>query len=109
MPLAAAAALTARLDLIEYVDKSNERSYRERTRLAESTFRHRQVRFNAGVEVKSLHPSGENGWQPARRAQSVFVEHALLSDGPEGLTLRWPGSGGYWREVRARDVQLTGL
>jgi hypothetical protein len=76
-----------------------------------------QVRIPKGTLIRSLHPQDPLDWFPLKRATTItvfgsgqghlvdpynrprerFYSHAELT---------WPGSGGYWRRVKLRDVEI---
>jgi len=66
-----------------------------------------RVSIPRGAEVRSLHPHSPAGWYPAGRAQTVTVCDVALDEDLETVLLLWPGSGGYWKDVRASDVVLA--
>jgi hypothetical protein len=74
--------------------------------------RGKRVRVPAGVPVRSTHPQVK-GWQRTKRAQTVRVDHVLSGseDGWENVisdpSVRWPGAGGYWREVPVEFIEVS--
>lgn len=67
-----------------------------------------RVGIPAGTSILSdFHPDAEPGATVARD-QTVMVNHlsSRETSGKPIKTIRWPGSGGYWREVAVADVEL---
>jgi hypothetical protein len=72
---------------------------------AAARYQDQHVRICKGVEIRSLHLHAPVGWHPCRRSQTITVCEVALDNDFETVLLRWPGSGGYWKDVRALDVE----
>lgn len=67
----------------------------------------RYVRIPAGTRLRrDMRPSAEYPLGETGRTQTVYVNH--MGTAAQGHpTVMWAGAGGYWREVRAADVELA--
>lgn len=65
----------------------------------------RRVRVPKGVLIRNNHPHAPKDWHAAGRSQTVVVLDAYVDEGQ--VVLSWLGSARYWKDVRARDVQIV--
>lgn len=76
-----------------------------------------RVSLKKGTLIHSLHPRDTNDWFPLKRASVITIFGAAqgyfadVYHHPEEnryhhAELTWPGSGGYWRHVKLRDVAI---
>lgn len=63
-----------------------------------------------GTPVSTRFPVSNRGIRELKRKQTIRVHHVLPGStlNNNGPSIRWPGSGGYWREVHLRDLARLG-
>jgi hypothetical protein len=82
-----------------------EDSAYERVRTAVTRYKGQKVRVPKGTFVRSMHPHDPTAPTLTRRSQTVTVHHVSINQKGD-IVLIWAGSGNYWKDVRAQDVEL---
>ena len=76
-----------------------------------------RVRIPKGILIRSMHPRDPEGWFATRRSSVITVFGAGQGHffepykQPRDVNyvqaeLTWAGTGGYWRRVKLRDVEI---
>jgi hypothetical protein len=86
-------------------------------RSAPDKLKGKRVRIPKGTLIHSVHPQDPNTWFPLKRTTIITVfssspgyvfdpYHQPDRRAYRHAELVWPGSGGYWKNVRLRDVEI---
>jgi hypothetical protein len=88
-------------------------------RSAPDILKGKRARIRKGTAIHSMHPQDSSEWFPLSRTTVITIfgsSQGYLTDSPRynspeyrayrHAELVWPGSGGYWKRVRLRDVEL---